>query len=79
MIENRYIAAPYSYHDSAKVRSWSVWDRKNECWLPGDYAGVRMIGTKKEATALAQKLTETGNVDHGSAPSDDVNQYLPIQ
>ncbi|RJE88641.1 hypothetical protein D3P07_11650 [Paenibacillus sp. 1011MAR3C5] len=78
MFENRYVASPYSYHDSGRVRSWSVWDRKNNCWAAADGDGVRMIGTKKDVLALAQKLTDAGTVDHGSDPSDDINQYLPI-
>lgn len=78
-IENRYVASPYSYHDSGRVRSFSVWDIKMNCWVAASSGGVRMIGTKKDAEKLALKLTEDGVVDHGDRPSDDVNQYLPAK
>lgn len=63
---SRYVASRYT------KSTYAVWDTVKNRWANGP-----AYGTKKEAETAAEAMTESGQVDHGSEPSDDINQYLP--
>lgn len=73
---DRYVASPYRYYGNSNVvQSWSIWDRVATGWLQGPTGDV--WGRKEKAEEIAANLNAEGEVDHGTQPSDDVEQYVP--